>query len=332
MVTMYDVADRAKVSIGTVSRYVNSSGYVGAAAREQIRLAIAELGFVPSIAARSLTTKKSGLIGFVTSDLANPFTAELVQGLQERATELGYCVVTTSTDEDEDRTLQALTVLRSHQVDGLVVTPPETPAINDYLVAAARQGTPIVLIGMRLDPPVADRVTTDTYAGARQAMEHLIALGHRRIGYVGGRNLAKGRRRGYTEALKAAGLKAHKELVVLRSLNRTGGASALETLLALPDPPTAVFAANDAVALGVIQAACKRGLRVPEDLSVVGFDDIDLAEHAVPPLTTVAQPKQRLGHEAMTLLHQRMNGTGPARIVERLLPCELVVRESTAPM
>ncbi|MEQ7011042.1 LacI family DNA-binding transcriptional regulator [Actinopolymorpha sp. B17G11] len=331
MVTMYDVAKRAELSVGTVSRYVNDSGYVGAASREKIRRAIAELGFVPSTAARSLTTKMSGLIGFVASDLTNPFTAELAQGLQERASHQGYCVVTSSTDGDEQRTLEALTVLESHQVDGLVVTPPETPAINDHLVTAARKGTPIVLIGMELDPPVADRVTTDTYQGARLAVEHLLELGHRRIAYVGARSQAKGRRRAYADTLRAAGISGDKDLIAVRALNRQGGVSAGSTLLDLSDPPTAVFAANDSVALGVVQAAYRRKLRVPDDVSVVGFDDTDLAEHAIPPLTTVAQPKLQMGHEAISLLFHRIKGTGPDRIVERRLTCELVVRDSTAP-
>ncbi|HEY8456507.1 MAG TPA: LacI family DNA-binding transcriptional regulator [Actinopolymorphaceae bacterium] len=331
MVTMYDVAKLAGVSTGTVSRYVNSSGYVSAAARERIRKAIAELGFVPSTAARSLTTKRSGLIGFVTSDLTNPFTAELAQGLQKRAGQLGYCVVTSSTDEDEERAIQVITALRSHQVDGLVVTPPETEAINTYLVAAAKAGTPIVLIGMKLDPPLADRVTTDTYRGARQAVNHLVELGHRRIAYVGARGMAKSRRRGYRDALRSAGLTVDRDLVVDRSLNRRGGMAAGEALLDRPDPPTAVFAANDSVALGVIQAAYRRRLLVPDDLSVVGFDGTELAEHAIPPLTTVAQPMDQMGHEAIELLVARMQATDEKQFTERRLPCELVVRDSTGP-
>lgn len=335
MVTMLDVAKRAEVSIGTVSRYVNGSGYVGPAARERIGSAITQLGFVPNRAARSLTTKQTGLLGFVVSALGNPFNAELAAGLQDKAHASGYSVVVSATDntatDNEERMLRALSTLRGHNVDGLVVTPPETPAINQYLVSAVNGGTPVVLIGMRLDPPVADRVTTATYDGARAAIAHLLALGHRRIGFVGGARIAAGRRRGYVDSLHDAGIPVDPVLLVEGALNREGGIAGALRLLDLADPPTAVFAANDETALGVVQAAYLRRLRVPDELSVVGFDDVGMARHAVPPLTTVAQPKQQMGHEAVDLLLARIGGDPPAQPVEVRLPCTLVVRDSTAP-
>lgn len=329
MVTMYDVAKRAGTSIGTVSRYVNGSGYVGQASRSRIRKAIDDLGFVPNSAARSLTTKRTGLLGLVVSDLRNPFSAELAHAIQHAAKEHDYSLVVSATDSDDGRAVRVLSGLRGRQVDGLIVAHPESRVVNDELVAAVMQGVPVVLIGMRLDPPVADRVTTDTYEGALAAVSHLIDLGHRRIGFLEGQEQVRGRRRGYVDALTAAGIPVDESLIGTDPLNRDGGATAALRFLDRPDPPTAIFAANDAAALGVLQAAYVRKVRVPDDLSVVGFDDVELAAHAVPPLTTVAQPTLDLGREAVALLFGRLSGSGPENAVELRLPCELIVRDST---
>lgn len=334
MVTMYDVAKRAGLSVGTVSRFFNESGYVSAAARTKIQTATVELGFVPSIAARSLTTKRTGLIGFVASDLGNPFTADLAHSISQRADQLGYSVVVSATDDDETRRLHTLEVLHSHRIDGLLVTPPETEAVNAKLVSMHRGGTPIVGIGLRLDPSVADTVTTDTYTGARTAVSHLLGLGHRRIGFVAGDStlgIAQGRRQGFLDELREAGVRIDQSLIAEVPLNRQGGADAANRLLDRKRPPTAVFVANDAAALGVLQIAFQRRLRVPDDLSVVGFDDGDLAEHAIPPLTTVAQPTAEMGEQAVTLLLARIATTEGGEPAEVRLPCELVVRGSTAP-
>lgn len=329
MVTMYDVARLADTSVGTVSRYVNGSGYVGKTSRSRIRKAIDELGFVPNTAARSLTTKRSGLVGLVVSDLRNPFSAELAHAIQHAAKERDYSLVVSATDSDDERVLHVLSGLRGHQVDGLIVAHPESRVANDELVASVGQGVPLVLIGMRLDPPVADRVTTDTFEGAVAAVRHLLDLGHRRIGFIQGPEQVRGRRRGYLDALAAAGIPTDESLIRTDPLNREGGASAALAFLDQPDPPTAIFAANDAAALGVLQAAYLRKVRVPDDLSVVGFDDVELAAHAVPPLTTVAQPTLDLGREAVALLFGRLNGSGPENAVEHRLPCRLIVRDST---
>lgn len=334
MATMHDVAKRAGVSIGTVSRYVNDSGYVGADTRERIRAAIAAVGYVPNGAARSLATKRTGLIGFVVSDLVNPFSAELAHGIAERAAHHGYCMVSGVSDNSEDRAIQTLRTLREHRVDGMIVTPPETPRIRRELEELCHAGTPLVLVGMRLPGRIADRVTTATYSGARQAVNHLIGLGHRRIGLVTGsrrRKIAMGRFRGYRDALSAAGIAINDALVAEVSLDRAGGADALAMLLARGAAPTAMFAVNDAAALGVMQEAARRRIRVPRALSVVGFDDVDIAAHSVPSLTTVRQPKREMGAIAVDLLLARIRGTAPSQAIQRRLACDLVVRSSTAP-
>ncbi|MGG7510234.1 LacI family DNA-binding transcriptional regulator [Plantibacter sp. YIM 135249] len=329
MVTMYDVARAAGLSIGTVSRFVNGNGYVSAASEEAIRAAIAATGYVPNNAARSLTTKRSGLIGFITSDLINPFTALLAQSMALRASESGHSVLTAVTDGDEARALEVITALRGQQVDGLVVTPPESAAVNAYLETITGSGTPVVLVGMELDTP-ADRVSSDTYGGAKAAVEHLLRLGHTRIAFVSrapAESFARGRYRGYCDALAEHGITVDPQLVF--GLDDTASALGDATGLAL-ERATAVFAVNDLVALGVAQEAHRRGRRVPEDLSVVGFDDIALAGVSSPPLTTVRQPTEEMGQSVIDLLLARLADPSiPASATRH--DCSLVVRGSTAP-
>lgn len=330
MVTAYDVAKRAGVSVGTVSRYLTGNGYVGDVSRAKVAAAIEELGYIPNRAAASLTTKNTGLLGFVVSDLRNPFTAEIASSLSQHARVHGYGLVLSDSMNDPGISLEAVERMRAHGVDGLIVTPPESASLNEALVAAAST-LPIVGIGLRTDPMVTDLVSSGTRTGAVSAVEHLLGLGHRRVGYVGSSSMASGRYKGYEDALVRAGLPTDPELVVVGELNRAGGFAALEALLAITDPPTAVFAANDAVALGIIQAAHERGVSVPGQLSVVGYDDVDLAAHSVPPLTTVAQPMAAMGQTAVELLISRLKGPDRHRPPEAVvLPVRLVVRGSTA--
>lgn len=330
MVTAYDVAAQAGVSMGTVSRYLTGNGYVGAASREKISAAIAELGFVPNRAAASLTTKTTGLLGFVASDLRNPFTAEVASALGRRARELQYGLVVSESMDDPELAVEALELLRAHGIDGLVVTPPESEVLNAAVVSAAAT-MPVVGIGLRTDPPVTDLVTSDTQGGAALAMEHFVSLGHSHIAYVGSSTMASGRYRGYVAALETNGLELDTELVITGALNRQLGQSAFEELMGLEDPPTAIFAANDAVALGVLQAAHSRGVSVPSELSVVGYDDVDMARHSVPPLTTVAQPMAEMGVAAIDLLVARLKQSLRGEAQQVQLPSELIIRDSTAP-
>ncbi len=326
---MYDVARAAGVSIGTVSRFVNNSGYVSQTSEAAIRAAIDRTGYVPNNAARSLTTKRSGLIGFITSDLINPFTALLAQSMALRASESKYSVLTAVTDGDEARALDVIASLRGQQVDGLVITPPESDAVNAYLETVAGSGTPVVLVGMELDTP-ADRVSSDTYGGAKLAVEHLITLGHTRIAFVSrapAEEFARGRYRGYRDALEENGLLLDESLVF--GLDDSSAALAHATRLAV-ERATAVFAVNDLIALGVVQEAHKLGRLVPDDLSVVGFDDIPLAGTSSPSLTTVRQPTEEMGQSVIDLLLTRLaDPASPARATR--YSSSLVVRESTKP-
>ena len=206
------------------------------------------------------------------------------------------------------------------------------PAVDDELVRLAGSGVPVTLIGAVVDQGAADSVTSDTRGGARQAMDHLLSLGHRRIAFIGagsGHGVASGRRAGYEASLEEAGIAYAREIVVEGDLDARAGAEALEYFLKLRERPTAIFAANDAVALGVIQQAALSNISVPRELSIVGFDDVALASHSTPPLTTVRQQIQTMGATAAELLGSRIAGeAGAGRTVR--LECDLVVRSSTA--
>lgn len=327
MVTAYDVAARANVSIGTVSRFLTGNGYVGEASRKKIAAAVAELGYVHNRAAAGLKTKKTGLLGFIVSDLTNPFTAEVAAAISGYARAQTYGVVISDSMGDPSMGAAAIDLLRGHGVDGIIITPPESDELNAAILASVRR-LPIVGIGLRTTPMSTDLVTVDTYAGAYAAVEHLALLGHRDIAFIGSNTMASGRYRGYRDALAAHGIDVRPSLVQAGALNRELGFNTAMTLLEHDPPPTAIFAVNDATASGVVQAAHRRGLSVPQELSVIGYDDVDLAAHSTPPLTTVAQPIRQIGEEAARLMFERLSGeeTGDPR--EVTLPASLIVRQS----
>lgn len=334
MATIYDVARMAGVSTGTVSRYLNQNGYVGVEARERIKVAIQELDFRPSSIARGLTNKRTRMIGFVVSDLLNPFVPEVVRGAQDLADELEYCTLIYNTDGNGQREVRALKLLHERRVDGLIIMPPETAEGNQCILELHAQGIPIVLIGRKLETVQIDRVSTSTYTGAIDAVLHLANLGHTRIAFIGGEsvhNTASGRRRGYLDGLKQAGLPCDEQLIIETPLTQESGAEAMASLLQLSNPPTGIFAANDIAAIGAMQEFQRHGGHVPADLSIVGFDDIALASHTQPALTTIAQPKQLLGRSAVELLLARIEQVEAGRPAQEIrLPCTLISRASTA--
>jgi DNA-binding LacI/PurR family transcriptional regulator len=316
------------LSIGTVSRYLTGRGYVSAGAQRRIAKAIEDLGYVRSSAASSLRTRRSGIIGFVLSDLRNPFTAQLATAIQEAAREDGLSVFLANTMGDPDRGVEALENLRKHEIDGLIVTPPGN---TDFIAASASlrdSGVPVVSVGLRTRPLRLDLVTVDTEAAARECVEHLIGLGHRRIAYLGN-DRRSGRYRGYKKALSTAGIPLVPELVQVGLGDQQSVWRAADRVLGAAQRPTAVFGFNDTTALAVIQRATQRGLDVPRDLSVVGFDDVEMAGHWVPPLTTVAQPTDEMGRLAVSEAVRQINDGVDAPSVHTLA-AQLVVRDSTA--
>lgn len=330
MATIKDVADRANVSIATVSRVLNGSGYVSPELDWRVREAVTALGYRPNALARNLRRSESLTLGVLIPDSTNPFFAELAGGVEEICFERGFNVVLCNTREDVDRATAYFGALYRHRVAGFVVV--GVAQIGPFLQQVLESGFHAVVVDRPLPDVKADTVVSDNYDGARQAIEHLLALGHRRIGLIVGeryREILKARWMGVADTLRGAGIEPDPKLVYDKGdfLPEPGRAGA-EYLLNQPDPPTAIFAFNDLMALGVLNYAQEHGIHIPEQLSVVGFDDISIARYAVPSLTTVAQPKFELGTTVAEMLLKRINGDDQPPIT-LTLPTRLIVRKST---
>jgi LacI family transcriptional regulator len=332
MSNIKDVARRAKVSIATVSRVLNETGFVSEELEQRVRNAVTELDYKPNAVARHLRRSQSFILGMLIPDSSNPFFAEIAKGVEDHCFARGYTLVLCNTDEKPEKAAIYFSTLFEHRVAGFIVISPE--GLDQQIQQLLDQGYPIVL-GDRPLPSIqsADSVVSDNYGGARDAMQHLVELGHRRIGLIVGASALDtidSRLRGAEDVLQAAGIEIDPDLVVRRAnYLPQDGYRAAEMLLNRPDPPSAIFAFNDLMAFGVLNYAQQHGVSIPEQLSVVGFDDIAMAAYSVPPLTTIAQPKYDLGKVVAELLLRRIGGDEQTP-VHLVLPTKLVVRQSTA--
>jgi DNA-binding LacI/PurR family transcriptional regulator len=328
--TIYDVARLAGVSTATVSRSLNGTGQIAPGTRAAIDAAVERLGYRPNTIARSLVTKSTQTIALLLPDITNPFYAALVSGIQQRALEAGYTMLLCTTEGDPEREEQYLSVLRAKQVDGALVDGLVLPP--DRVARFVADGFPIVCLDRDVDSASVPLVQVDNRLGAKLATEHLLSLGHTRIAHVAGApelGISEQRVAGYREALAEAGIEPDPALVAVGSFTLEGGYHAAMSLLA-GGCPTAIFAANDLSAIGVISAIVESGRRVPADVSVVGFDDLHLAAYTTPPLTTIHQPALEIAERAIQLLLDLSNGRKVRRFRHLLEPA-LVVRGSTAP-
>lgn len=329
--TLHDVARLAGVSVKTVSNVVNDYVHVRPATRERVRAAIAELDYQPNLHARSLRSGRTGVIGLGVPELGLPYFAELAEGVIEAAEARGLVVLIEQTGRDRDRELAALTSPRLRMVDGLLFSPLEMGPEDAALVEV---DTPLVLLGERVFNPRVDHVVISNVAGTRAATEHLLALGRRRIAVVGHHpgevvGTAGLRLRGYREALEAAGITADEELLGEAGLwHRRQGAEAVRGLLARGVGFDAVLAFNDTLALGALHALQQAGLRVPQDVALIGFDDTDEGRYSLPTLSTIDPGKRRIAELAVDALIRRIaDRDAPPQLVE--VEHRLVVREST---
>lgn len=326
IVTILDVARRAGVSPATVSRVLNQSSHpVSARGRRKVLAAAQKLAYIPNLPARSLLTNQTAALGVLIPDVSNPYYAAVLRGIEDAVGAIGRTVILCNTDRDPRKQRLYLRALMERRVDGLIVAGGtfgrgESEVTGDDL--------PVVMIGRhRARFP---SVGIDNVAAAALATRHLIALGHRRIAHLAGPAVsltAADRLRGYRLALEAASIAVDAGLVVEVGFTPLRAGAAVRAACRDRRRPTAILAANDQVAIGVIRALHELGLRVPDDISVVGFDDTPLASYTVPSLTTVAVPSYELGRSAVALMAAVLDGRRPASLV---LPCELRVRESTA--
>ena len=328
--TIYDVARLAGVSTATVSRALNGTGQIAPATRAMIDDAVAQLGYHPNTAARSLVTRSTQTIALLLPDITNPFYAALVSGIQERALETGHTMLLCTTEGDPEREEQYLSLLRAKQVDGVLVDGLVLPP--DRITRFVREGLPIVCLDRDIDSTLVPLVQVDNRLGARLATEHLLELGHERIGHIAGTpdlGISDERIEGYRDALRAAGIAVDPELIAVGSFTEEGGYEAARVLSDKWDL-TALFAANDLSAIGALSALVQSGRRVPEEVSVVGFDDLRLSRFTNPPLTTVHQPAGEIARHAAELLLELASGR-PVERMRYFLEPGLVVRSSTAP-
>jgi DNA-binding LacI/PurR family transcriptional regulator len=332
MTTIKDVARAANVSTATVSHVLNGTRYVSEELRELVLEAVAELNYRPSRVAASLRTKRSNSILLIIPDIANPFFPPLVRGVQDTFDRHSFAVIVGNTDRRRDREQEFLSLaLRTH-ADGIIINPSEIG--YEALLPLIEQDIRVVLIGTHIDHPDLDIVRVDNRVGAGDAVRHLIALGHRRIGMVCGpmsTSSARQRCEGYRHAMEEAELPIRTGWVVEDAFDQEGGYRGTQQLLAHPERPTAIFAAADLMALGVMHAVRDAGLCVPDDVSVVGFDDILEATITTPPLTTINQPKYRMGQCAAELLLARISEGVQAECERAVMEHRLVVRGTTAP-
>jgi LacI family repressor for deo operon, udp, cdd, tsx, nupC, and nupG len=327
--TIYDVARLAGVSTATVSRALNDTGQIAPATRAAIDAAVAQLGYHPNTVARSLVTKSTQTIALLLPDITNPFYAALVGGIQQCALETGRTMLLCTTEGDPAREEQYLGLLRAKQVDGVLVDGLVLPP--DRIARFVRDGLPIVCLDRDVDATSVPLVQVDNRLGARLATEHLLALGHRRIAHVAGApelRISEQRIEGYRDAHHAVGIEPSPGLLAVGSFTEEGGYEAARSLLESTEL-TAVFAANDLSAIGVLSAIVESGRRVPDDVSLVGFDDLRLSRFMTPPLTTVHQPAREIAERATQLLLDLANGRTVKQRLTLFEP-ELVVRGSTA--
>jgi LacI family transcriptional regulator len=330
MATMKQVAERAGVSTSTVSHVINNTRVVSEDVRERVLSIIAEMRYIPSAVARSLKNDKTHTIGMMVPNNSNPYFAELIQGIEDAAFKLGYNVILCNAYDDPKKQAAYLRVLMQKRIDGLILV---ASGADDELARLLRdQSVPIVLVDREVAGVEADFVEADHETGGHQATRYLIELGHRDIACVAGpSDLPPSRDRvaGYLRALKEAGLKFKREYLVRSDFTSEGGFSAFQQLLALKSPPTAIFASNDLMAIGGLCAAAEARVKVPQELSVVGYDDIALASFTTPRLTRMAQPKYAMGQLITKVLLDRIAGKDqPLR--RELLQTFLVARQSAA--
>ena len=331
--SVVDVAARAGVSLGTVSNVLNRPDRVAPATRARVEQAIRELGFVRNEAARQLRAGRSRTIGLVVLDVGNPFFTDLAAGVETTANKAGLSVVLCNSADDGDREQHYLSLLQEQRAFGILITPvgSQTPAIE----AVRRLGTPVVLVDRGSNGRRECAVSVNDRVGGELAVAHLVSQGHKRIGFVGGPlaiNQVGERLAGARAAIEAAGLPPTALTVIETPHLDVASGRATGTQLSTMSArrrPTGIFCANDLLALGLLQDTTRRQLSVPDDLAIVGYDDIEFAGAAAVPLTSVRQPRAQLGQAAMDLLFEEATEPDTHQHRQVVFEPELIVRDST---
>lgn len=325
--TVKEIAAAAGVSVATVSRALQRPEVVSESTRQRIHEVVKRLGYTPNALARNLRTSRTRLIVALVPDIANPFFSEVIRGIEQVAHENGYSVLLGETQGSLVREQAYADMVAARQADGIITMSPRVPAIP------IDGRLPVVNACEYVKDKDISSVYIDNVAAAVAAMDYLVALGHREIAFFAGpasSPICVDREQGYRLALQKAGIEPDPSLTVVGDFSIEAGERAVDLLLSQSRPFSAVFCSNDEMAIGALRALSAKGARVPEDVSVVGFDDIRFARYTSPSLTTIAQPKNALGREAMSMMIELLNDPSvPSR--KRVLSADLVVRGSTAP-
>lgn len=328
-----DVALRAGVSVKTASNVVNNKPHVRPETRERVQQAIRELGYRPNLAARQLKRGRSGFIGLVVPEFDTPYFAELAAHIWAEAEKHGLTALLNLTGADPELERRAFLGTHGQLIDGMIFSP---QTLSGEEIAARPDNLPTVVLGEQPVPSGYDHVSVDSVRAARRATEHLISRGHRRVGVIGviaNRGTSIQRLEGYTQALRAAGISIDETLLAgVSSYSRKAGHSAMNRLLSLPEPPTAVFCFNDAMAVGAVRACFEAGVSVPRQIAIAGFDDLPEGRYMTPSLTTISPDLEFLARESVELLLRRMSqdqADEQPDAAEVQVPWRLVIREST---
>jgi LacI family transcriptional regulator len=330
MATIQDVAKRAGVAPITVSRFINNSGYCSQETRMRVEAAIAELGYVPNRLASGLRSNRTNTVALVLTDITNPFFTTIARGVEDTASDAGYMVIFCNTDESFTEETKYLRLLLEQRVDGIILV----PALNthDSVTYIQNHDTPIVLLDRRVSGVNADTVRCDSELGAYELTRLLLSLGHHQIAVLSGprgTSTAEDRVTGSLSALDEANLQHSAAQVFYGSFTQESGYEMTRQAMAANPKPTAIFAANNFIAIGALKALQDLGVRVPEDVAVVGFDDLPAAMITFPFLTVAAQPAYEMGRKATEILLARLSKDAPEQFQEIILPAEIVIRQSS---
>lgn len=331
MANIKDVAEHAGVSVTTVSHVVNGTRFVSEAARLRVEEAVRQLGYVPSAVARSLKHNSTHTFGMVIPNNSNPYFAEIIRGVENRCFAAGYNVILCNSNDDPERQASYMRVLAEKRIDGLVFVASGSDAVVQATLSSIKM--PMVLLDREVAGMDCDLVEVNHTVGGELATRHLLELGHPRVVCISGPpglSPSSQRRAGWKQALGEAGVERTESDLARGDFTARGGYLAMQLLLKRRPRPSAVFVCNDLMAFGALTAAHEAGVSVPEQLSIVGFDDIELAAFSSPPLTTIAQPKLEIGTVAAELLLDRVDtNRGDRRRI--ILDPQLTVRASTSP-
>jgi len=330
MATIRDVAERAGVAPITVSRVLNNSGYVSQETRERVESAAAELEYVPNMLARSLRSNRTDTFALVLTDITNPFWTTVARGVEDAASEHGFNVILCNTDEQVSKQERYLSVLLRKQVDGFLFVPARSR--TESLDMIRKQAVPVVVLDRHIPNVDVDTVRCNSERGSYRLLRHLLELGHRRIAILAGPqdvSTSQDRILGYRNALIEAGIEIDDRLIECNEYTAESGYLMAHRVLSLRPRPTALFAANNFIAVGALRALRELGLQVPQDISIVGFDDLPPYYIIEPFLTVAVQPAYTMGYKAATLLIERITQPVHDGFQELLLSSEIKIRRST---